>query len=104
MATPTVSFRISRSTEGLAETIHALSQRLVTMEQKLEAIERQLNDRRESEPDPREMQSLERVDHLLRDCRELLDAGPLDAGPSPVEEQPPALAGGHQRAEGFAAA
>lgn len=71
MATPSVSFRITRSAEDLATTIHALSQRLVTLEQRLAAMEQQLTTP-EAE-DPQELASLENVERLLRDCRDLLD-------------------------------
>lgn len=71
MATPSVSFRITRSAEDLAATIHALSQRLVTLEQRLAAMEQHLA---APEPeDPQELASLENVERLLRDCRDLLE-------------------------------
>ncbi|MEB3322932.1 MAG: hypothetical protein VKI81_08925 [Synechococcaceae cyanobacterium] len=121
MTSPSVSFRISRSTEDLAETIHALSQRLVMMEQRLEAMERQLAAHRESEPDPQEVESLARVDSLLQDCRDLLAAGQFapsgetslgEEGVAMEEEgatgepaETPAIAPHpHHRGEGFAAA
>ena len=71
MSTPSVSFRITRSAENLAETIHALSARLVRMEQRLAVMERQLSHRQEA--DPEELASLEQVERLLRDCRDLLE-------------------------------
>ena len=71
MSTPSVSFRITRSAENLAETIHALSERLVRMEQRLAAMERQLSHRQEA--DPEELASLDQVERLLRDCRDLLE-------------------------------
>lgn len=70
MASESVSFRISRSAQDLAETIHALSQRLVQMEQRLVVLEQQLD--QPAEIDPRELSSLERVGQLLQDCRQLL--------------------------------
>ena len=70
MATPSVSFRITRSAEDLAATIHALSQRLVTLEQRLGAMEQQLAT--PEAQDPQELASLENVERLLRDCRDLL--------------------------------
>jgi hypothetical protein len=74
MAPDSVSFRITRNTEDLAQTIHALSQRLVVMEQRLQAMELQLTNRlhQESEPDLREVSSLDNVERLLFDCRALL--------------------------------
>jgi hypothetical protein len=73
MTSPSVSFRISRNTEDLAETIHALSQRLVKLEQRLAAVDLLIAHRDES--DPSELESLDNVERLLRDCRDLLEAG-----------------------------
>ncbi len=86
MATPSVSFRISRSAEDLAATIHALSQRLVMLEQRLAAMEQQLT---APEPeDPEELASLENVERLLRDCRDLLeDNSTFAASPSPEDQR-----------------
>ena len=78
MTSPSVSFRITRSTEDLAQTTHALSQRLVKLEQRLEALELQLGlalERREQR-DPQELSSLENVEQLLHDCRLLLGLEP----------------------------
>jgi hypothetical protein len=71
MASESVSFRISRHTQDLAETIHALSQRLVNLEQRLGVVELQLA--RAREEDSNELASLDQVDRLLDDCRQLLD-------------------------------
>lgn len=71
MAPESVSFRISRNAEDLAQTVHALSQRLVKLEQRLAAIDLQLD--RQSERDPRETTSLDNVERLLLDCRTLLE-------------------------------
>ena len=71
MASESVSFRISRHTQDLAEAIHALSQRLVNLEQRLGVVELQLA--RAREEDPNELASLDQVDRLLDDCRQLLD-------------------------------
>ena len=49
MASESVSFRISRHTQDLAETIHALSQRLVNLEQRLGVVELQLARAREED-------------------------------------------------------
>jgi len=98
MAPPSVSFRISRSAEDLAETIHALSHRLVSLEQRLQAMELGLA-RQESEPDPEELASLSNVERLLQDCRDLL-GGPNEE----VSEEPSALHTGMGPGEGFAAA
>lgn len=71
MATPSVSFRITRSAEDLATTIHALSQRLVSLEQRLVELEQQLAT--SPQEDPEELASLDNVERLLRDCRDLLE-------------------------------
>ena len=71
MASESVSFRISRNAEDLAQTVHALSQRLVRLEQRLEATELQLD--RQGECDPQEITSLDNVERLLVDCRALLE-------------------------------
>ena len=82
MTSSSVSFRISRSAEDLASTIHAISQRLVLLEQRLGALELQLSNL--DRPDPQETSRLENVDRLLHDCRALLE---LDA--EPAAEHPP---------------
>lgn len=74
MPSSSVSFRISRSAEDLASTIHAISQRLVLLEQRLGALELQLTNL--DRPDPQEINRLANVDRLLHDCRALLE---LDA-------------------------
>jgi hypothetical protein len=87
MASPSVSFRISRSAEDLAETIHALSQRLVKLEQRLAAMELQVVQHQQL--DPLEEASFENVERLLRDCRDLLDGEPEPASESlPCSSQP----------------
>jgi uncharacterized membrane protein YccC len=90
MASSSVSFRISRSAEDLAATIHAISQRLVLLEQRLAALELQLTNL--DRPDPQAINRLENVDRLLHDCRALLeqDAEPAaDHPPSSGEVPPP---------------
>ena len=74
MASESVSFRITRNAEDLAETIHALSHRLVRLEQRLAAMELQLDSSGQS--DPQEITSLNNVERLLSDCRNLLDIAP----------------------------
>ena len=79
MASESVSFRISRNAEDLAETIHALSHRLVRLEQRLAALELQLD--RTTERDPQEISSLDNVERLLTDCRHLLELEPAPMAP-----------------------
>lgn len=76
MAPESVSFRITRHTETLAETIHTLSQRLLKLEQRLTLLERQLS--RAETTDPAELDSLENVERLLQDCRQLLEVSVLE--------------------------
>ncbi|MCS5706357.1 hypothetical protein NZK27_09130 [Synechococcus sp. FGCU-3] len=80
MARESVSFRISRNAEDLAQTIHTLSQRVVKLEQRLAATELLLD--RRSDPDPSEVSSLDNVERLLEDCRQLLELSPT------TEDQP----------------
>lgn len=75
MTAESLSFRISRNTEDLAQTIHALSQRLVTLELRLAAMEVQLSTHQTTAApvmDPQESVCLDNVERLLGDCRELL--------------------------------
>lgn len=71
MTRESVSFRITRNTEDLAQTIHTLSQRVVKLEQRLAAMELLLE--RRADPDPGEASSLDNVERLLEDCRQLLE-------------------------------
>ena len=87
-----VSFRISRNTEDLATTLHTLSQRLVRLEQRLAAVEVQLSN--QGKVDPEELLSLENVERLLGDCRDLLALDLTAALPAGAEAVEPALAGG----------
>jgi hypothetical protein len=75
MASPSVSFRISRSAEDLAGTLHLLSHRLVQLEQRLEALEGQRQ--ASQQEDPALEKSLGNAERLLLDCRALL-GGALD--------------------------
>ena len=77
MTAESVSFRITRSTEDLAQTVAALSKRLVKLEQRLAALELQLNRvAADPEPDPEDLLRLDRVANLLADCRSLLEEEP----------------------------
>jgi hypothetical protein len=74
MAPESVSFRITRNTEDLAQTTHALSLRIVKLEQRLQALELQLAQWADHANDqqPEQLDSLENVERLLHDCRCLL--------------------------------
>ena len=72
--TQSVSFRITRTAEDVAETLNALSQRLIKLENRLESLELQL-ERQSSEVNTMPAEELERldgVDRLLTDCKDLL--------------------------------
>ena len=72
--TQSVSFRITRTAEDVAETLNALSQRLIKLENRLESLELQL-ERQSSEVNTmplEEMKRLDGVDRLLTDCKDLL--------------------------------
>jgi len=66
------SFRITRTAEDLAQTITALSQRLVKLEQRQEALELQLH-KFQKEPPQEEIAMLDGIEQLLKECQELLE-------------------------------
>jgi len=73
--TSSVSFRITRTAEDLAQTITALSQRLVKIEQRQEVMELQLRQQLKDAnnvPDD-ELATLDGIETLLRETRELLE-------------------------------
>ena len=72
--TQSVSFRITRTAEDVAQTINALSQRLVKLEQRLESLELQVNQQRSVEMPEEELARLDDVDRLLMDCQMLLQS------------------------------
>ena len=86
--TQSVSFRITRTAEDVAQMLNALSQRLVKLEQRLESLELQVRQQRsEAETMPaEERQRLDDVDQLLLDCQELLNSTELgsDAASDPA--------------------
>tara|TARA_Y100001968_G_scaffold319487_1_gene351095 strand:- start:1759 stop:2208 length:450 start_codon:yes stop_codon:yes gene_type:complete len=65
------SFRITRTTEDLAQTITALSQRLIKLEQRFAAIELQINQAQVDMP-VQEIEMLDGIDQQLKECKELL--------------------------------
>jgi hypothetical protein len=88
MTAESVSFRITRTTEDLAQTVAALSQRLVRLEQRLEAMTLQIDQvAQPGEPDPEQLRRLDQVSVLLADCRHLLEDS------DPVRPAEPAQAG-----------
>jgi uncharacterized membrane protein YccC len=99
MASPSVSFRISRSAEDLAGTLHLLSQRLVQLEQRLEALEGQRQ--ASQQEDPALEKSLGNAERLLLDCRALL-GGALDPQAGSVIHGKPAFEGKLSEGQGSA--
>ncbi len=73
IAMSSCSFRISRTAEDLAQTINALSQRLIKMEQRLEVLELCSKDQ-PIEVGIEETQILDGVDKLLEECKEILSS------------------------------
>ena len=70
-----MSFRITRTAEDLAQTITTLSQRLVKLEQRQEALELLVRKQLESVqivPDD-EQATLNGIDQLLQETRQLLE-------------------------------
>jgi len=88
MASPSVSFRISRSAEDLAGALHLLSQRLVQLEQRLAILE--ARERLAPENDPALEVSLGNAERLLFDCRSLLEGA--------LQEVPAAMPQAEERA------
>ena len=72
--TSSVSFRITRTAEDLAQTITALSQRLVKLEQRQEVMELQLRQQLKdvNNVSDDELAALDGIETLLRETRELL--------------------------------
>ena len=78
--TSSVSFRITRTAEDLAQTITALSQRRVKIEQRQEVMELQLRQQLKdvnNVPDE-ELATLDGIETLLRETRELLESTDLN--------------------------
>jgi len=74
MMSSSVSFRITRTAEDLAETIAVLSQKLVKLEQRQEALERQLQQQKTAQHvADEELAALEGIEQQLRDTRALLE-------------------------------
>ena len=90
MSQDSVSFRITRSTEDLAQTIHALSHRLVRLEQRFAALELSVQGlATQPSVSEEERTSLSHVERLLQDCRSLLALDPdtlMESPLSPVDQ------------------
>jgi hypothetical protein len=88
MSQESVSFRITRSTEDLAQTIHALSHRLVRLEQRFAALELSVEGlAAQPSVSDEERTSLARVERLLQDCRSLLALEGEAASASPLSPE-----------------
>jgi len=74
--TSSVSFRITRTAEDLAQTITAPTQRLVKLEQRQEALELQVRQQLQSVHDvpDEELATLNGIEQLLQETRQLLQA------------------------------
>ena len=70
------SFRITRTAEDLAQTLTAISQRLVKLEQRMETLEATIRQPSEEENE-KEAEMLNGVDQLLQECKGLLGAEPI---------------------------
>ena len=87
--TSSVSFRITRTAEDLAQTITALSQRLVKIEQRQEVMELQLRQQLKDAnnvPDD-ELATLDGIETLLRETRELLESTDLNGFDATTHDQ-----------------
>ena len=87
--TSSVSFRITRTAEDLAQTITALSQRLVKIEQRQEVMELQLRQQLKdgnNVPDE-ELATLDGIETLLRETRELLESTDLNGFDATTQDQ-----------------
>ncbi len=70
--TTSCSFRITRTAEDLAQTLTAISQRLVKLEQRLEILELQSSSHVKEQSDE-EIVMLDGVDQMLEECKGLLN-------------------------------
>ncbi len=70
--TNSCSFRITRTAEDLAQTVTAISQRLVKLEQRIDALELQSAESKDVQSDE-EINMLDGVDLLLEECKGLLN-------------------------------
>jgi len=70
-----VSFRITRTAEDLVQTITTLSQRLVKLEQRQEALELQVRQQLQSaqKVSDEEQATLDGIEQLLQETRQLLE-------------------------------
>ena len=70
--TNSCSFRITRTAEDLAQTVAAISQRLVKLEQRIDSLELNSTGSKDVQSDE-EIVMLDGVDQLLQECKGLLN-------------------------------
>ena len=70
--TNSCSFRITRTAEDLAQTVAAISQRLVKLEQRIDSLELHSTDSKDVQSDEEKVM-LDGVDQLLQECKGLLN-------------------------------
>ena len=70
--TNSCSFRITRTAEDLAQTVAAISQRLVRLEQRIDSLELNSTGSKDVQSDE-EIVMLDGVDQLLQECKGLLN-------------------------------
>ena len=75
--TNSCSFRITRTAEDLAQTVAAISQRLVKLEQRIDSLELHSTDSKDVQTDE-EIVMLDGVDQLLQECKGLLNTSSKD--------------------------
>ena len=85
--TQSVSFRITRTAEDVAQTLNALSLRLVKLEQRLESLELQLLQQQQAGTmAAEELERLDGVDLILQECQDLLRESEAITEPSSREQ------------------
>ena len=70
--TSSCSFRITRSADDLSKTISLISERLIKLEQRQEAIDLRLKKSSHALSNE-EISVLDGIDQTLRDCKDLLE-------------------------------
>ena len=84
--TTSCSFRITRTAEDLAQTVAAISQRLVKLEQRIESLELKTTESKNIQSDE-EIVMLDGVDQLLQECKGLLSNSSNDLETEEVWDQ-----------------
>ena len=66
------SFRITRTAEDLVQTLSTLSQRLVKLEQRQDALESALN-KVQGDTSDEDFEKLDGIDEVLKECKQILE-------------------------------